>query len=377
MKIRNILSSAIAFLLAAAPQGAVAIEGSPVTIDAFASHSGQTTKALMEAVPGTLSGTATVPQADWLNATCNYGFVLRSASGVNGVLTVTRLSYDLVINGSPGLNGSNAPLTDQAFGAYNSNTAGNVSLRAFSAADALVSTQNVQVNGSTVTGAQKLVMEGLVFTPGSSVRRPEFTAPGQYYSVRIHAVGTYDGIPFDVSDTAYTVTSVSAPLDVQVICFDNGSVSLTWEDTAGETGYSVEVSSDNGATWIPQPFVVPANDTYAVVGGISPNAEDYLFRVKALSAGSSESLASAVVGNRRIVSNRIDGGSWKITVHGYPFALNDLQFSTDLDTWMTAPEGTVILDGTGSTREVSVPMGESPRMFARIRPCSLKVAVPD
>ena len=362
-------------MIVATSQQANAAENGPMILDVYASHTGPVTKAQMEASPAALSSTAVVPQSAWTTASCNFGCKLRSKSGANGTLVVTRLSYDLIVNGAPGLDANNAPMTNLAFGAFsNADGSGVPSLRAFNGSDVVVSTQNVQTSGSTIAGAQKLTVEKHGLVPTGSARRP-YLGLGKYYAVRFHATGTFDGAGFTVDDIAYVMAEVPTPLNLRTTCFSDHSVDLAWDNVAGETGYSVEVSTDNGGTWIPQPIMAGVDVTTWTVNGLDNGTTSYLFRVKAqgVSAGG-ESVPSNSVGNRRIVANSIQNTKWSIAVHGYPFSVSDLQFSSDLQSWGSAPEGTVIEDGTGFTRTVSVPMGTNQRMYARIKPCMVVAA---
>ena len=106
--------------------------------------------------------------------------------------------------------------------------------------------------------------------------------PGTTYSYRVISVGfnsAGDSAPSDV------VTATTAPTAVTGLAVTNTSatsVSLAWNDVAGEAGYSVERSLD-GITWTTVTFLFPDTTTYTNTG--LQSGKTYFFRVTGFAYG--------------------------------------------------------------------------------------------
>ncbi len=338
---------------------------SPVTLKAFASYSAPVTLEQMRT--GAVSQMSEIPSGSLATAKGNFGCLIKAKSGVDGQLTITRLSYDFAINSAPALDGNNAPITNRAFEIYiNPGTASTPHIRVFKAdGTTQVSTNGAPVPGSSFASAQMVAIESWGFAPTGSIRRPFFTAAGQYYATTFRAEGTYAGIGFNETDTAwvYVAQASTASSGLNIECFTDTTVDLRWSDLPNETGYRVQKSLDGGAIW-ETIADLPANATTYTVTGLDVAGTNYMFRVTA--AGSS--LPIGPVAPKRIVSSMTSEGQWVIGVYGMPLTLNDLQFSADLTDWGSMLKGAT-LSGSAPNYAVTLPMAQ-PRQFARIKPCA-------
>ena len=110
---------------------------------------------------------------------------------------------------------------------------------------------------------------------------------GTTYKVRVSAVDDEQNTITEYVSTVVPAVKPTEPIEVMVEERNVTSVSLSWSapvDNGGRsiTGYAVQRSTDNGATWN-QATISQANatDTSAVVTGLTKNTT-YLFRVAAL-----------------------------------------------------------------------------------------------
>lgn len=117
--------------------------------------------------------------------------------------------------------------------------------------------------------------------PANATSATDTTAqPEVDYSYR---VGSVDG-----GDVAYSPTAgvglTKAPTGLTATPLANAGVRLTWTDaTRLETGYVVQRSDDNGATWTQVGATLPANATSVTDGGLTRGAS-YQYRVGATNA---------------------------------------------------------------------------------------------
>ncbi|HEX8914648.1 MAG TPA: fibronectin type III domain-containing protein, partial [Humisphaera sp.] len=103
---------------------------------------------------------------------------------------------------------------------------------------------------------------------------------GTTYYYRVAATGAVLSSLY--SNVASATTAPVAPVSTTANATSSSQVTVAWSDVAGETGYSVERSADNGTTWT-LAGTTGANVASLVVGNLSPNTP-YAFRVRASNA---------------------------------------------------------------------------------------------
>jgi hypothetical protein len=107
-------------------------------------------------------------------------------------------------------------------------------------------------------------------------------APGTTHSYRVISVAANSAGDSDPSDVVSATTAPAAVTGLAVTNTTATSVSLAWNDVAGEAGYSVERSLD-GVNWTTVTFLFPGTTTYTNTG--LQSAKTYFFRVTGFAYG--------------------------------------------------------------------------------------------
>ena len=111
--------------------------------------------------------------------------------------------------------------------------------------------------------------------------------PSTSYEYRVRACNdggcsAYNG-PVSVSTSAGMPDPPAAPASLGATVVSSTRVDLTWADVATESGYTVERSSDAGATYTE--LATPAADATSYSDAAAAEATDYTYRVSACNAG--------------------------------------------------------------------------------------------
>lgn len=114
--------------------------------------------------------------------------------------------------------------------------------------------------------------------PNTSTYTDTSVTRGMTYQYEVAAVNAHGA----AWSTPASITIVSAPTGLAATVTPGPTVELTWMDTAtNETGYRVQRSSDNGATWTQLGIDTGANAT-SFVDTTTTDGGNYLYRVGAL-----------------------------------------------------------------------------------------------
>ncbi len=337
--------------------GADAFAGisSPVTLEAFVHKN-----TAVSETGGTMTTSTigiTTAEAGSINAP-NFGCRLRAGS--NGTLSLTSVKYTLGINGAVGNDGAGNPILDRQLGAFNApGNASRPDMRCFNLSGLVTSTNGVATAGSSTAGTERLLLEDHSIAIDGTTRRPFMVNPGDSYSVEYHISGTFNSVPFDLTAVAQIVVLSEAPTPISVSDLQDTQITLNWGNVAGETGFRVESSTDNGSTW-QQVSVVPANTLVQIITGLQVQT-DYWFRVLALNAGG-DSSPSPTLALPKTIPIDVSGGFANFTVRGH----GHIQYSSDLVNWSySAPSGATVT-GSAPMRIVSLPWNPPERGFIRV-----------
>jgi hypothetical protein len=115
---------------------------------------------------------------------------------------------------------------------------------------------------------------------------------GTTYYYRVIATAPAGGADSNASNTGSATTAPNTVTSVAAAAASSSQINVSWADTAAETGYRVERSTDGGATWALAGTAAPNATSFADTGRSASTT--YAYRVFATNAAGT-SPASAVV----------------------------------------------------------------------------------
>lgn len=187
---------------------------------------------------------------------------------------------------------------------------------------------------------------------------------GTLYIFKVYAINSIgDSNPSEFSNVVRPFTTPGAPSITSLVRLAGSgeAISITWSAPLSDGGspiqqYSVEYSSDNGASWSTK--TVSGNILSTIVDNLV-NHESYIFRVVAINAAGrgtvsassnpilpattplAPTIQSTTIGNSQLsivwTAPGSDGGS-NITDYSIKF-IDAIQYSTDFSNWITFNDG--------------------------------------
>lgn len=325
-----------------------------VTLEAFANAD-----APVSETGGTMTtSTVGISVANAPSKTAVY-FGAKLNTGENGTIAITSIEYTFYVNSAVGLDGLNQPIQNKPFNFYNPPGDSTLpDIRGFNSSNDVTKSSGSIAN-SNIASTSKMLIEQQVFALNGTARRPYMTATGHSYRIEYRIRGSFNSIPFDLTDSAQIVVLSEAPTPILVTVLKPNEVTLEWGNVVGETGFRIESSVDGGTTW--QTVVSLTPDVLSqVITGLSSQT-NYVFRVIAVNAGG-DSAPSPELMLPKTISGATENGFVNFTVTGH----GTIQYSPDLVNWFNTPPSGAIVTGAAPNRTVSLPWNPPQVGFIRV-----------